>query len=68
MNSKKEIVVNFPIEIIENGELTTEREIKKEKEIIDRLKRLNLLSEKNKENEWHQEYFLIYNSYVLENL
>ena len=68
MNSKKEIVVNFPIEIIENGESTTEREIKKEKEIIDRLKRLHLLSEKNKENEWHQEYFLIYNSYVLENL
>ncbi len=68
MSSKKEIVVNFPIEIIENGESITKHEIKKEKEIIDRLKRLHLLSEKNKENEWHQEYFLIYNSYVLENL
>ena len=68
MNSKKEIVMNFPIEIIENDQSVTDREIKKEREIIDRLKRLYLLSEKNKENEWHQEYFLIYNSYVLENL
>ncbi len=68
MNSKKEIVINFPIEIIENDQSVTDREIKKEREIIDRLKRLYLLSEKNKENEWHQEYFLIYNSYVLENL
>ena len=68
MNSKKEIVINFPIEIIENDQSVTDREIKKEREIIDRLKRLYFLSEKNKENEWHQEYFLIYNSYVLENL
>jgi hypothetical protein len=68
MNSKKEILVNFPIEIMENDKSVTDREIKKEREIIDRLKRLHLLSEKNKENEWHQEYFLIYNSYVLENL
>ena len=68
MNSKKEIVINFPIEIIENDQSVTYREIKKEREIIDRLKRLYFLSEKNKENEWHQEYFLIYNSYVLENL
>jgi hypothetical protein len=68
MNSKEEIVVNFPIEIIENDEPVTDREIKKEREIIDRLKRLYFLSEKSKENEWHQEYFLIYNSYVLENL
>ncbi len=68
MNFEKEIAVNFPIEIIENNESITGHEIKKEREIIDRLKRLHLLSEKNKENEWHQEYFLIYNSYVLENL
>jgi len=68
MNLKKEIVINFPIEIIENDRLVTDSEIKNEREIIDRLKRLHLLSEKNKENEWHQEYFLIYNSYILENL
>jgi len=68
MNSKKEIVINFPIEVIENDKVITDREIKTEREIIDRLKRLHLLSEKNKENEWHQEYFLIYNSYILENI
>ncbi|OGU47136.1 MAG: hypothetical protein A2000_05350 [Ignavibacteria bacterium GWB2_36_8] len=68
MNSKKEIVINFPIEVIENDKVVTDREIKTEREIIDRLKRLHLLSEKNKENEWHQEYFLIYNSYILENI
>ena len=68
MNSKKEIVINFPIEVIENDKVITDREIKTEREIIDRIKRLHLLSEKNKENEWLQEYFLIYNSYILENI
>lgn len=68
MNSEKEIKVNFPIEIIDNDESITDSEIKKEREIIEKLKKLYLLSEKNKDNEWHQEYFLIYNSYVLENI
>lgn len=68
MSSEQEIKVNFPIEIIEDDESITDHEIKKEREIIERLKKLYLLSEKDKDNEWHQEYFLIYNSYVLENL
>ncbi len=65
MNYNKEIVLNFPLR---NGKKNNLREeINIENELNEKLNRFFKLTERLRENEWHQEYLLIYNSYTIEN-
>ena len=64
MFSKKEIILNFPLlkSLIQKKNSTQENEKFKS------MKEKELYQKHVVENEWHQEYYLIYNSYVLENI
>jgi hypothetical protein len=67
MNSKKEIVFHFPLKKEKgNTKIFTEKGIN-ETETNEKLRSFFKLTEKFRNDEWHQEYFLIYNSYTLDN-
>ena len=63
MHSKKEIILNFPLL----------KSLRQNKNLVQENKKLKSIEEKElylkyiNENEWNQEYYLIYNSYVLDN-
>jgi hypothetical protein len=63
MHSKKEIILHFPlIKYLKQG-----KSREKENDKIKNLKEKELYVKHVTENEWHQEYYLIYNSYILDN-
>ena len=63
MLSKKEIILNFPLLTY----LRQKKSHEQESEKLKHLKEKELYVKHVTENEWHQEYYLIYNSYVLDN-
>ena len=63
--NRKEII--FPLRKRNKNNLKREKEISSKVEVYKRLNRFYTQSERLREEEWHQEYFLIYNSYVIEN-
>lgn len=65
---KKEVTLHFPLKKENKNGLKKENALNKEIEITESLSRFYKLTEKLRETEWHQEYFLIYNSYVIENV
>lgn len=67
MNYKKEIIMNFPLNKEKRNNLKKENVMDIGTDFNERLNRFYNLTEKLRETEWHQEYFLIYNSYVIEN-
>jgi len=69
MYNKKEIILNFPLRKPHHKSETDKYEgYKNDAAVKEKLKRFYILAEKYRNNEWHQEYFLIYNSYVIENI
>lgn len=64
MNYKEEIILNFPLRKSDDINNKPDR---KNAEIKEKLNSFYKVTEKLREDEWHQEYFLIYNSYVLDN-
>ena len=64
MNYKEEIIPNFPLRKSDDINNKPDR---KNAEIKEKLNSFYKVTEKLREDEWHQEYFLIYNSYVLDN-
>ncbi len=67
MNYRKEIILNLPLKDSGNKNNSKDSRKKNEAEVIERLSRFYRLTERLRETEWNQEYFLIYNSYVLDN-
>ena len=65
MLSKKEIILNFPL--LKYLRQSKNHNQKNENERLEKLTEKELYVKHVTENEWHQEYYLIYNSYVLEN-
>ena len=64
MLPKKEIILNFPL----IKSLRQKKSYMQENEKFKSMKEKELYQKHIVENEWHQEYYLIYNSYVLENI
>lgn len=66
LNSDHEVILNFPLE--RDRRKSKRLNLKnRERNDNENLERFYNYAENNKNEEWHQEYFLIYNSYVLEN-
>ncbi|HSP87844.1 MAG TPA: hypothetical protein VLN45_06905 [Ignavibacteriaceae bacterium] len=66
MYNRKEIIFNFPLNKEKKINLPEDDSIDLDQEYKTILNRSFNFKEMIKENEWHQEYFLIYNSYVIE--
>jgi len=64
MRSKEEIILSFPL----LKSLRQKKSYKQADEKFKNLKEKELYQKHVIENEWQQEYYLIYNSYVLENI
>ena len=64
MRSKKEIILSFPL----LKSLRQKKSYKQEDEKLKSMEEKELYQKHVVENEWRQEYYLIYNSYVLENI
>ena len=62
MKKAKEIILNFPLKKRNLSYPKNEKLLSSEV----RLKRFYKLTEKLRNDEWHQEYFVIYNSYSLD--
>lgn len=68
MYNEDEILLNFPLRKPHyNRENDKFPGYKKDAAVKESLRRFYKLAEKYRNNEWHQEYFLIYNSYIIEN-
>jgi len=63
---KQEIILSIPLRNSKVNNLKDDTN-KNETEVKERLTRFYRLTEKLRETEWNQEYFLIYNSYTLDN-
>ncbi len=68
MTYKKEVILNFPTRKVNKNGFKKENAMNNETDANEKLNRFYKLTERLRENEWHQEYFLIYNSYVIENV
>lgn len=64
LDCNEEVILNFPLRKF--NDKNNKIDYTNNSEIKEKLNRFYKVTERLKEDEWHQEYFLIYNSYVLD--
>jgi hypothetical protein len=66
MKHKKEVILHFPLRKKNEIRFNEENIVNPDSDIKEELKKFYSLTSRLQNDEWHQEYFLIYNSYTID--